>query len=199
MLIDKEVIGKMDRLFESYSIFMRHKMNGVSEIGALSIDFSYVDHVAPWLRFALQEREKGVIERKGTAANPDIVKYLDSLTMAALYNPETDWTSDETNWCAAFVNWCLTEAGYAGTNMGLARSFLHWPGGYELQEPVVGCIAVFERGNSPNGHIGFYLKPTNDGDHIFLLGGNQNNRVKVSTYKKSQVLGYRWPRKFASR
>ena len=49
----------------------------------------------------------------------------------------------------------------------------------------------FEKGNNPkNGHVAFYVGDGNS--NIQLLGGNQGDQVKVTTFPKSMVLSYRW-------
>lgn len=128
--------------------------------------------------------EIGTTEVPGSENNPRIVDY----------HRET-WTGqsdDSVAWCASFVNWCLKEAGIAGTGSPAARSFLQW--GREIPEPVKGCIVVLKRGNQAwQGHVGFYEGEADDPMHFRLLGGNQNDSVNVSTYRKSDVLGYRMP------
>lgn len=127
--------------------------------------------------------ENHVQEIAGDADNPRIVEYHSTTTLCA--------TDDETPWCSAFVNWCMKQAEEARTKLANARSWLTW--GSELKEPQVGCVVVLKRGSSPtSGHVGFYIETI--GDHITVLGGNQGDRVKLSLFPKSQVLGYRWPK-----
>ena len=135
----------------------------------------------PWM--AIASNEVGVKEYPGNGENPRIVEYLRSTNLSAPYS-----ALDETPWCSGFANWCVEKSGYAGTDSAWARSWLNW--GAVIAKPRHGCIAVLQR-NVNNGHVGFYLGATTAG--IKLLGGNQSNEVKVSTYKKSDVLGYRLP------
>jgi len=135
----------------------------------------------PWMPLA--SSEVGVKEYPGNGENPRIVEYLRSTNLSA-----PDSARDETPWCSAFANWCVEKSGYEGTDSAWARSWLNW--GSAIAKPRHGCIAVLQR-NVNNGHVGFYLGATANG--IRLLGGNQSNEVKVSTYKKSDVLGYRLP------
>jgi uncharacterized protein (TIGR02594 family) len=73
----------------------------------------------------------------------------------------------------------------------LARSWLGWD--QELTAPRRGCIVVLSRGsNAQQGHVGFYHEDA--GDRILVLGGNQGNRVNISSFLKAGVLSYRWPR-----
>lgn len=97
---------------------------------------------------------------------------------------------DETAWCAAFVGAMLKKAGVKGTGKLNARSYLQW--GVKIDQPRVGCIVVFKRGNSAwQGHVAFYLRTV--GNRIEVLGGNQGNAVSIAQYPKSALLGYRWP------
>ena len=126
--------------------------------------------------------ELGQQEIAGDEDNPRIVAYHDETSLNA--------GDDETPWCAAFVNWVLKQAGYQGTNKATARSFLHW--GHGIPEPRFGCVVVFKRGTqSWQGHVGFYVGKDKYGN-ISCLGGNQANRVCVSSYPTADVLGYRF-------
>jgi len=128
----------------------------------------------------------GVKEHKGTRSNPAVLEFF-----RAVGHPEID--NDETAWCAAFAGAMLKTAGYpippATVNLA-ARSYQNY--GRKLDEPRIGCIAVFKRGNSSwMGHVGFVVGW--DDDHIELLGGNQGNAVSIAKYSRSQLLGFRWP------
>ena len=123
--------------------------------------------------------EVGTKEVKGTGANPRIVQYHSATTLKA--------GSDEVPWCSAFVNWVLREAGVKGTDRANARSFLTWG---QKCDPEAGCIVVLQRGDPAHGHVGFYVRHLGE-DYIKVLGGNQSDCVKVSNYKKADVLGYR--------
>jgi uncharacterized protein (TIGR02594 family) len=136
---------------------------------------------APWFDIAKREMETGVDEIPGSRDNPRIIEYHASTTLKA--------TDDETPWCSSFVNWCVEQAGLQGTKSAAARSWLQW--GQALDQPRRGCIVVLQRGNSWQGHVGFYY--ADEGGRILVLGGNQSNQVNISSYRKSAVLGYRWP------
>ncbi len=135
----------------------------------------------PWYEIA--KGELGEKEIPGDMDNPRIVEYGESVDLEV--------SDDETPWCAIFVNWCLKKVGQEGTNLATARSFLDW--GVGIEYPTKGCIVVFKRGNSSwQGHVGFYVEENNT--YIKVLGGNQSNSVKYSWYRKSDLLGYRWPK-----
>ena len=97
----------------------------------------------------------------------------------------------DTAWCAAFVNGALGATGVEGTGKLNARSFMEW--GKETTSPTQGDIAVFTRGN-PNGwqgHVGFYVGPSDKKGYVRVLGGNQGNKVSIRDYPESELLGYR--------
>jgi uncharacterized protein (TIGR02594 family) len=126
--------------------------------------------------------EIGEKEIPGPRDNPDIVRYWKAVNNLKV-------SDDETPWCAAFVNWVLLEAGLRGTGRADARSFMKW--GKPTKNPKPGDIVVFWRGKKSGwqGHVGFFV--ARKGDFIEVLGGNQSNQVKVSTYGDSKLLGFR--------
>lgn len=134
-----------------------------------------------WMTIA--RGEIGVKEYSGKFNNnPRIVEYHKATSLGA--------SEDEVSWCASFVGWVLQQAGFTGTRSALARSYLTW--GSALSEPRYGAVVIFRRGNSATfGHVAFIQKF--DDTHIWCLGGNQSDSVKVSRFSRSSVLGYRWP------
>lgn len=124
--------------------------------------------------------ELGQQEIKGELANPRIIEYHSMTTLAS--------KSDEVSWCSAFVCWCLEKAGIRSTRMANARSYLEW--GQEVEAPYEGCIVVLSRGKEPwQGHVGFFVKM--EGDKVFVLGGNQGDKVSVVGFHKSRILSFR--------
>ncbi len=138
--------------------------------------------IAPWLEVALHELVAGVREVPGEEHSARIVEYQQATTLQA--------QDDETPWCAAFVNWALRETHTMGTESSMARSFLDWG---QSVEPRVGAVAVLwrNRPDSRAGHVGFYLDASPHA--VYLLGGNQSNRVSVQGYPVGRLLGCRWP------
>lgn len=128
--------------------------------------------------------ELGVAEVPGDATNPRIAEYAKHTTLRA--------TSDEIPWCASFANFVVDTAGFTGTHLANARSFLKW--GVPLKHPILGCIVVLKRGDSAtSGHVALCDHPDISNGVIRVLGGNQGNAVKVSRYSVADVLGYRSP------
>ncbi len=96
---------------------------------------------------------------------------------------------DETPWCAAFVNAVLAQAGVEGTGSAMARSFTRW--GRSVDDPEPGHICVLWRKSwaSSSGHVAFYLR--SEGRWLWLLGGNQRNKVCAKRYPRSRLLTIR--------
>lgn len=132
--------------------------------------------------FALALNEIGTREIKGRDHNPRIVAYHQATTLRA--------TDDETPWCASFVCWVLEACGIKSTRSAAARSYERWGEVIDLEEAEPGHIAVFKRGDKPwQGHVGFFVGE--DGDNLLVLGGNQGDRVTISSYPKSKLLSIR--------
>ena len=134
-----------------------------------------------WLAAAWAEF--GVTEEPGSGDNAKIVQYAHEIG-------QTSIAHDETAWCAAFAGAMLSRGQQPHTGSMLARSYLDW--GAEIATAKIGAIAILERGGDANaGHVGFVVGQA--GERIFLLGGNQSNRVCVSAFEVERVLSLRWP------
>lgn len=127
-------------------------------------------------------KEYGTTEIKGASHNPRILQYFQEIGHKWV-------TTDETAWCSAFMNWVAEEAGLESTGKLNARSWLS--AGEKIESPEPGDVVVFWRESTKSwkGHVAIFIRETDT--HIFCLGGNQGNRVCISTYPKYRVLGYR--------
>lgn len=126
--------------------------------------------------------EYGVRELSGVEFNsPDVLKYFNDIG-------QTWVKTDELAWCAAYVNWCLKAGGYVQSGKLNARSLLTV--GKRLLEPHFMSIVVLWRisKDSVYGHTGFWIKET--AEHIYMLGGNQNNQVCIRPYPKYRLLAH---------
>jgi len=134
----------------------------------------------PWLVIAL--KEIGVKEIPGKEHNPRVLEYQQACTLKA--------ADDETAWCSSFVNWCVQKSGWVPTHKANARSWLKW--GYKTRVPQRGAVVVFWRGSpsSWKGHVGFFIKE--NAKYIWVLGGNQNNKVCIRKYPREKLLQFRW-------
>lgn len=141
---------------------------------------------APWM--AIATGEIGQREIRGAQHNPRIVEYHATTTLRA--------TTDETAWCSSFVNWCLKQAGITGTNSAAAASWVNWGQAATAKAGAITVIynqAAASSLSISGNHVGFLVQET--GTHYQLLGGNQSNQVKISSYPKTswRLKGYRWP------
>lgn len=136
--------------------------------------------------FALAENEEDVTEFKN-GSNPRIVEYL--ATCNGLSSRQK--ADDDTAWCSAFVNWCITLSGVEGTNSPAARSWAKW--GIQDTHPSQGSIVVWKRFQGAQGdmqlvggHVAFLL--ADEGEKLYVLGGNQSNKVCRRRYPRNGFL-----------
>ena len=124
----------------------------------------------------------GLSEIEGKKHNDQIISFFHELG----YNYIDD---DETPWCAAFINYCAKKIGAQYATGLRARNWMKC--GKSSSKPSIGDIVVFGYGgkNSKAGHVAIYI--SEDFDSIYCLGGNQTNMVTISSYCKSDLLGYR--------
>ena len=122
--------------------------------------------------------ELGQSELPGAKHNPRIVEYHQLTKLRA--------KDDETPWCSSFVNWCLSKSNYPTTESAAARSWATY-GAPCLPHP--GAIVVLTR--TGGGHVGFYVRET--GKYVYILGGNQSNKVSIAGYDKGRIIAYRLP------
>ena len=126
---------------------------------------------------------KGTAEWPGAAHNPQVLDYFRKAGQ-----PMPD---DETPWCAAFVGAVLAECGLQGTGSLAARSYLKWGQEVTLDDARPGDVVVFWRGSRDGwqGHVAFFHH--RQGGKIYVLGGNQGNKVSVAGYAPNRLLGIR--------
>lgn len=129
----------------------------------------------------------GVKETVGSKDHPQIINYFTSLGF------DGSKFHDETAWCSAYANWVAKTAGYESSGKLTARSWLSV--GESTSNPELGDVVVFwrESPKSWKGHVGFYIKETKR--YVYVLGGNQSNKVCIKAYPKSRVLDYKKLRK----
>lgn len=144
---------------------------------------------APWM--AVAQAEKWVHEKTPNGTKR-IIEYHATTCGAH---------SDQVAWCSSFVNWCLKQVHVRGTNSAAAASWAHW--GTPLTQGRYGCIVQLHNpkhvhhdprtGSSSGNHVGFFVSGT--ATHVTLLGGNQSNQVKVSSFPIADyhIAAMRWP------
>jgi len=127
--------------------------------------------------------EFGIAEIAGAKDNPRVLQYFDDTG----FNGKA--LKDETSWCSAFINWVALEADALTSGKLTARSWLNV--GEAVETPTKGDVVIFwrESRKSWKGHVGIFIRETPS--WVYVLGGNQNNRVCIQAYRKKRVLGYR--------
>jgi uncharacterized protein (TIGR02594 family) len=124
-------------------------------------------------------------------ANTEILRYFETSGHA--------WVdSDETPWCSAFMCHVVNACGgqLPGTNRLRARSWLTLAP-YEAEniehtiELETGDVTILYRNgkNSVYGHVGLFIDMSTDAQWLYLLGGNQSNRVCIKAYPAYRFLG----------
>lgn len=125
----------------------------------------------------------GMSERL-TGDNPVILNYAADCGMDKMPN-------DEMSWCSIFMNWVCFQAGLPRSDSPAARSWLKV--GEQATTPTLGDVVVFWRvdPNSWQGHVGLFINFSEDRNFVYVLGGNQCNRVCIQTFSTEQVLQFR--------
>lgn len=135
---------------------------------------------------AIARGEIGQHEIAGSRDNPRILQYHATTTLHAGH--------DEVPWCSSFVNWTLEKAGYKGTDSAAAISWAHWGDKVNgLGAAHEGDVVVIRNRRTGQEHVGFFAKGGNG--QFTLLGGNQSDQVKYSTFSTSsyEVVAVRRP------
>jgi uncharacterized protein (TIGR02594 family) len=99
----------------------------------------------------------------------------------------------QTPWCAGFINFVLDKAGYYTTNNLSAASYHNY--GIKVIEPQPGDIVLLKRIGGSGRHVAFFYgyHVENGEKYIQLLGGNQEDSVKISSYPINLVVDIRRP------
>ena len=123
--------------------------------------------------------------RPGSVSNPRVLEYLKTVGLGS---------DDETSWCSAFLYWATGKAGIndrPARSKASARSWLTV--GQAVTEPKTGDIVIYWRESitSWKGHVGMFMRWSDDKQKIYTLGGNQTNRVSIALYDANKVLGFR--------
>lgn len=154
--------------------------------------------VPPWIPIGLGEI--GVIEdARSGQTHPRIPEYH-SVTRAGR-------ALDDIAWCSSYVGCCLELAGIRSTRNKTAASYKTWDmdclprllsADPSAWLSVFGAVAFFgpkDPDSASSGHVGFLLGRS-AGD-LFVLGGNQDNRVSIALRRMTSLQALRWPTAFA--
>ncbi len=145
-----------------------------------SESISDTDECAPWVKIA--EQEIGTKEISGGKHTKQILEYHKSVKLPII-------PTDEVPWCGSFIGWVMKQKGYTPpANAFRALSWAKW--GVNVKQPIYGAIAVKTR--KGGGHVGIVVGKKGS-THLLILGGNQADSVKISTYRKSVFSTFRYP------
>lgn len=135
---------------------------------------------------AIAEAELGQRQWPGGFDNPRVLEYL----AACGLHPERD---EGMAWCGCFATWAMLKAGQrvlADEPSGrMVCAYPPWWRGFgaPLDAPKVGAIAIRKTGL----HVAFVAGV--NGGLIDLLGGNQDDAVRLWTGRRAADFSYRWP------
>lgn len=122
-------------------------------------------------------KEVGTHEIKGIKNNPKVIEY---------HSATGGYSNDEVPWCGSFISWCLKQNNIPRVKIG--ERALSWLNFGISSTPMLGAIAVKTR--KGGGHVCFVLGRNKEGD-LYCLGGNQNDEVNISLYKKEVFTDFR--------
>lgn len=142
--------------------------------------------------YSLAERFIGIQELPGPGSNPFVL---------AMLQLDNSWPiDDDIPWCSAFVNYICWLLRLPRSKSLAARSWLMVGVEVKLEDAKQGDVVVLRRPNGPGpeilqapGHVAFfsaYLRG-NGWDNLTLLGGNQNDMVRVGRFPVLDVLSVR--------
>lgn len=143
-----------------------------------------------WAAIDCASQYLGMSEVPGHQANPAIL---------AMLKLDARWpTDDAVPWCAGFANWVAHNMGLERTKSLRARSWLRVGVEVDADKANGNTVVIFQRGrgkqpgpdvlNAP-GHVAFFSH-IEDGK-VWVVGGNQGDKVSLKAYPLSRVLGYR--------
>ncbi len=134
-----------------------------------------------WLVSA--RKDIGVREWKGPKHNPIILGWLKEL--------DAWWSNDEDAWCGVFVAHHLQNAGRGvPKHWYRALAYADPTYGTRLDNPCVGCLAVFTR--TGGGHVAIVVGIDKYGN-IMCIGGNQGDQVSIIPFNIARNPVWIWP------
>ena len=97
--------------------------------------------------------------------------------------------SDQPPWCAAYVSKKLTEAGLESMRSAASQAYRKYGseiGTADWSRVRKNDIVVISYGGG-SGHVGFFRGYDQSRRRVMLLGGNQGNTVKLSSFQTGQI------------
>ena len=144
-----------------------------------------------WTALDCAKQYAGMKEVPGHESNPAIL---------AMLQMDMRWpTDDAVPWCSAFANWIAFNMGQERTKSLRARSWLLVGTEVPLEKATGNCVVVFSRGRwAPGpevirapGHVAFFDELDVENHRVWVVGGNQGDKVSRKAYPLNRVLGAR--------
>lgn len=135
-----------------------------------------------WVRIGLAEI--GVVEDVRPGRSTARIEDYHAVTFAGR-------SPDDVSWCSSFVAFVFESSGIRSTKSKTAASWATW--GFEVP-PRQFAVVFFDKKDPDaggSGHVGICLGISKN--ELYLLGGNQSNRVSIATRKLADVKTWRWP------
>lgn len=137
------------------------------------------------------QRFIGIRELSGDKNHPLIVWWLSLCDLKE--------QPDETPWCSAFMNGMAWDCEKPRTRSAAARSWLELGRVKTLEEAeaVDDVVILKTTAEGPGadvtrgapGHVGLFARI--EGERVWLLGGNQDDEVRLSSFPRARVIGIR--------
>jgi len=134
--------------------------------------------------YQLAERFIGIKEIPGSKDNHQVL---------AMLKLDADWPEhDEVPWCSAFVNYIAWLCRLPRSKSLMAQSWLEVGIPIQKTEAKAGFdIVILSRPNETTtaGHVGFFSSLI--GSKVYILGGNQSDKINVCPFLETRILGIR--------
>lgn len=129
----------------------------------------------------------GISELSGDNDNPLIVAMIQTCHP---FNPLIN-THDEVPWCSAFPNFIHKLLSLPRTHSLAAKSWLEIGVSISLAYamPDSDLVILHRTDNLALGHVGYFAGVHED--KVLVLGGNQDNKISISSYPISRIAGIR--------
>lgn len=130
----------------------------------------------------------GTAETPGPGNNPSILAWAKATGQEKVYR------ADSTAWCGLTMAYVALQAGWdLPVNPLGARNWLGWGVEVPKDKPCLGDIVVFWRGSLKGyqGHVAMYVGENVANGTVWVLGGNQLDKVCIEPKPKTRILGVR--------
>lgn len=130
----------------------------------------------------------GEREIPGKGRNPEIGAMIDRWM-----GTKRGIEDDRLAWCSVFMNDVAFFASREWSGKLNARSWLSVGEEIDRHSVKIGDVCVLWRSSpqSWKGHVGLVVRLDWDKNLVWLLGGNQSNRVTIRAYRVERILGFR--------